>query len=95
MTPIQGGASGTDIKTLVQDWTECYNLHDPDGVASYMSQDCDFTNVGNGQRLEGRAAMREDAVTLYGRTLATASRDRTVLLWDVADPARPAALTPH
>jgi steroid delta-isomerase-like uncharacterized protein len=57
---------GTDIKTLVQDWTECYNRHDPDGVASYMSEDCVFINVGNGQRLEGRAAMREDAVTLFG-----------------------------
>ena len=54
----------TDVRSLVLEWTECFNRHDPDGAASHMAQDCAFTNVGNGTRIEGRAAFRDDVVNL-------------------------------
>ena len=53
-----------DVRSLVLEWTECFNRHDPDGAASHMAQDCVFTNVGNGTRIEGRAAFRDDVVNL-------------------------------
>lgn len=55
----------TDLKTLVQDWTECFNRHDADAVAAYHSEDFVFTNVGNGRSLVGREAMREDVAALF------------------------------
>lgn len=54
----------TDVKALVQDWTECFNQHDPDGAVTHMSEDGVLVNVGNGQRVEGRAALREDIAGL-------------------------------
>jgi steroid delta-isomerase-like uncharacterized protein len=48
----------TDIKTLVLDWTDAINKHDPDAYASLMAEDCVFTNVGTGERHVGRAAQR-------------------------------------
>jgi steroid delta-isomerase-like uncharacterized protein len=56
--------AATDVRNLVLEWTECFNRHDPDGAAGHMAPDCVFTNVGNGTRLEGRDAFRDDAVNL-------------------------------
>jgi steroid delta-isomerase-like uncharacterized protein len=54
----------TDVRSLVLEWTECFNRHDRDGAASHMAQDCTFTNVGNGTRIEGRDAFRDDVTNL-------------------------------
>lgn len=54
----------TDIKTLVLDWTDAFNRHDPDAYAEYMDEQCVFTNVGTGQRTVGRAAQRDDLAHL-------------------------------
>jgi steroid delta-isomerase-like uncharacterized protein len=54
----------TDIKALVLDWTDAFNRHDPDAYASFMAEDCVFTNAGTGERVVGRAAQRADLVKL-------------------------------
>ena len=54
----------TDVKALVLDWTDAFNRHDPDAYASFMAEDCVFTNVGTGERVVGRAAQRADLAKL-------------------------------
>jgi hypothetical protein len=54
----------TDIKALVQKWTDSVNRHDPDAAAAYVSENCLFENVGTGMRLRGRAAFRDDVAQL-------------------------------
>lgn len=54
----------TDVKSVVTDWADALNRHDPDAAAACMSEDCVFVNVGTGERLVGRAAMRDDFANL-------------------------------
>jgi steroid delta-isomerase-like uncharacterized protein len=49
----------TDIKTVVLDWTDAINRHDPDAAAAFYAPDADFTDVGAGQRAQGRDAIRD------------------------------------
>jgi steroid delta-isomerase-like uncharacterized protein len=57
----------TDTRSVVLDWTAAMDRHDPDAYAGYLDEDCVFTNTGTGQRLVGRAAMRQDLVDLLDR----------------------------
>jgi steroid delta-isomerase-like uncharacterized protein len=57
----------TDIKSVVLDWTQAMDRHDPDAYASFVDENCVFTNLGTGERLVGRAAIRQDLVELLGR----------------------------
>lgn len=52
--------SDTDVKVIVMGWTEALNRHDPDAAAAYWSEDGVFTNMGTGQRVTGRDAIRDD-----------------------------------
>jgi steroid delta-isomerase-like uncharacterized protein len=49
----------TDIKTVVLDWTDAINRHDPDAAAAFYAPDADFTDAGTGQRAQGRDAIRD------------------------------------
>ena len=53
--------------SAVTGWTDAMNRHDPDAAASYLDRACVFTNIGTGQRLVGRAAVRDDLADLFGR----------------------------
>lgn len=57
----------TDVKALVLDWTAAMDRHDPDAFAGFLDENCVFTNVGTGERLVGRAAVRQDLVDLLER----------------------------
>ena len=57
----------TDPKSVVMDWTNAVNRHDPDAAAAYVSDDCVFTNVGTGGHAEGRSAVREEFAALHAR----------------------------
>ena len=57
----------TDPKSVVMDWTDAVNRHDPDAAAQYFSDDCVFTNVGTGRHAEGRPAVREEFAALLTR----------------------------
>jgi steroid delta-isomerase-like uncharacterized protein len=55
----------SDPKSVILGWTDALNRHDPDAAASFWSEDGVFTNIGTGQRAEGRAAIRDNhAATL-------------------------------
>jgi len=56
----------SDAASVILDWTEAFNRHDPDAYARYFDDDCVFTNVGTGRRLVGRAAARQDFLDLLG-----------------------------
>jgi steroid delta-isomerase-like uncharacterized protein len=56
----------TDVKALVVDWVDTLNRHDADAAAEFFTEDCVFTNVGTGERLSGRAAVRDDHARLFG-----------------------------
>jgi steroid delta-isomerase-like uncharacterized protein len=62
-----GTRTGSDIRSIVLDWTQAMDRHDPDAFAGYMSEDCVFTNTGTGERLVGRDAMRKDLIDLLAR----------------------------
>ena len=49
----------TDIKTVVLDWTDAINRHDPDAAVAFYALDADFTDAGAGQRAQGRDAIRD------------------------------------
>ena len=49
----------TDIKTVVLDWTDAINRHDPDAAVAFYALDADFTDAGTGQRAQGRDAIRD------------------------------------
>ncbi len=53
-----------DTRSIVLDWSEAFDRHDVETYADYMDENCVFTNVGTGQRVEGRAAARQDFVDL-------------------------------
>jgi steroid delta-isomerase-like uncharacterized protein len=55
-----------DATSVILEWTEAFDRHDPDAYARYFGDDCVFTNVGTGRRLVGRAAARHDFVDLLG-----------------------------
>ena len=57
----------TDPKSVVMDWTATLNRHDPDAAATYVSDDCVFTNVGTGRHAEGRPAVRNEFAALLAR----------------------------
>jgi steroid delta-isomerase-like uncharacterized protein len=57
----------TDPKSVVMDWTDALNRHDPGAAAQYFSDDCVFTNVGTGQYAEGRPAARDEFAALLAR----------------------------
>ena len=57
----------TDPKSVVMDWTDAVNRHDPDAAAQYFSDNCVFTNVGTGRHAEGRPAVREEFAALLTR----------------------------
>jgi len=48
--------------TALAAWTDALNRHDPDGVAAAFAPDCVLTDVGVGQRAQGRDAIRATAV---------------------------------
>jgi steroid delta-isomerase-like uncharacterized protein len=66
-TTATGTRTGSDIRSIVLDWTQAMDRHDPDAFAGYMSEDCVFTNTGTGERLVGRDAMRQDLIDLLAR----------------------------
>lgn len=52
----------TDPKPPVVAWIDAFNQGDPDAVARCFTPDRVFTDVGTGQRAEGRLAMRQHIV---------------------------------
>jgi steroid delta-isomerase-like uncharacterized protein len=64
--------SNTDVKAVVMGWTEALNRHDAEAAAAYWSEDGVFTNMGTGQRVVGRDAIRDN----HAGTLAMWSEAR-------------------
>jgi steroid delta-isomerase-like uncharacterized protein len=54
----------TDIKSVVLEWTQAMDRHDPDAFADFLDENCVFTNGGTGKRYVGREAWRQELVDL-------------------------------
>jgi steroid delta-isomerase-like uncharacterized protein len=54
----------TDVKSVVLDWTQAVDRHDPDAFAGFLHENCVFTNGGTGMRYVGPAAWRRELVEL-------------------------------
>jgi steroid delta-isomerase-like uncharacterized protein len=54
----------TDVKSVVLDWTQAMDRHDPDAFAAFLDENCVFTNGGTGKRYRGREAWRQELIEL-------------------------------
>jgi steroid delta-isomerase-like uncharacterized protein len=57
----------TDTRTIVIEWTDAINKHDPDAALEFVSDQCEFTNIGTGRHSTGRTAVREEYAGLFAR----------------------------
>jgi steroid delta-isomerase-like uncharacterized protein len=53
-----------DVKSVVLDWTQAMDRHDPDAFADFLHENCVFTNGGTGKRYLGREAWRQELIDL-------------------------------
>lgn len=59
--------TSTDTQSVVREWTDALNRHDPDAALEFIAEQCIFHNYGAGQRQEGRDAVLTDFVELFAR----------------------------
>ena len=54
----------TDVKSVVLDWTQAMDRHDPDAFSAFLHENCVFTDGGTGKRYVGRVAWRQQLIEL-------------------------------
>ena len=58
-------ARETAVRRLVLGELAAVNRQDPHGLAAHFSEDCEFVDLSDGTRIEGRTAFLEDLVVLF------------------------------
>jgi steroid delta-isomerase-like uncharacterized protein len=53
-----------DVRSVVLDWTQAMDRHDPDAFAALLHENCVFVNGGTGKRYVGPQAWRQQLIEL-------------------------------